>query len=223
MLIYCFWCIPLSLLISTPLFSFPLFLSQALSGDSAINPSLGRLVLQGLCPALHNLLTNGLKPHQSDLIAGRRPNSAWGLVQASTRPGSKYFPFIDSKIIFGCSMIRISPALSQPFPTHQSIHVDFSCLKCWIKKRKTGCRYRSTYGFTAVFCYSLLIPFCPVLYFKVQELRSCSTFKFRWEIYPSSDRANTGLMHSSLAYLSKYSLLYGSMTMCPCHQSNKYK
>lgn len=63
--------------------------NKALSGDSTINPSLGRLVLQCLCPALHSLLTDGLKPHQSDLIAGRRPNSAWGLVQASTRPGPK--------------------------------------------------------------------------------------------------------------------------------------
>ncbi|XP_061572879.1 uncharacterized protein rusc1 isoform X2 [Cololabis saira] len=62
---------------------------KALSGDSAINPSLGRLVLQCLCPALHSLLTDGLKPHQSDLIAGRRPNSTWGLVQATTKPGPK--------------------------------------------------------------------------------------------------------------------------------------
>lgn len=62
---------------------------KALSGDSAINPSLGRLVLQCLCPALHNLLADGLKPHQSDLIAGRRPNSAWALVQASTAPSPK--------------------------------------------------------------------------------------------------------------------------------------
>ncbi|XP_028985833.1 uncharacterized protein rusc1 isoform X3 [Betta splendens] len=66
-----------------------LSVNQALSGDSAINPSLGRLVLQCLCPALHGLLTDGLKPHQSDLIAGRRPNSAWGLVQASTKPGPR--------------------------------------------------------------------------------------------------------------------------------------
>ncbi|XP_019948751.2 uncharacterized protein rusc1 isoform X1 [Paralichthys olivaceus] len=66
-----------------------LSVNKALSGDSTINPSLGRLVLQCLCHALHNLLTDGLKPHQSDLIAGRRPNSAWGLVQASTKPGPK--------------------------------------------------------------------------------------------------------------------------------------
>ncbi|XP_075321697.1 uncharacterized protein rusc1 isoform X4 [Odontesthes bonariensis] len=62
---------------------------KTLSGDSTINPSLGRLVLQCFCPSLHSLLTDGLKPHQSDLIAGRRPNSAWGLVQATTRPGPK--------------------------------------------------------------------------------------------------------------------------------------
>ncbi|XP_037392667.1 RUN and SH3 domain-containing protein 1 isoform X4 [Pygocentrus nattereri] len=60
---------------------------KALSGDSSVNPTLGRLVLQCLCPALRDLLSDGLKPHQSDLIAGRRPNSPWGLVQASTKPG----------------------------------------------------------------------------------------------------------------------------------------
>ncbi|XP_066538984.1 uncharacterized protein rusc1 isoform X2 [Hoplias malabaricus] len=61
---------------------------KALSGDSSVNPTLGRLVLQCLCPALRDLISDGLKPHQSDLIAGRRPNSPWGLVQASTKPGS---------------------------------------------------------------------------------------------------------------------------------------
>ncbi|XP_051577256.1 uncharacterized protein rusc1 isoform X2 [Myxocyprinus asiaticus] len=60
---------------------------KALSGDSNVNPSLGRMVLQCLCPALCSLLSDGIKPHQSDLIAGRRPNSPWGLVQASTKPG----------------------------------------------------------------------------------------------------------------------------------------
>ncbi|XP_031431461.1 RUN and SH3 domain-containing protein 1 [Clupea harengus] len=64
-----------------------LLVDKALSGDSSINPALGRLVLQCLCPALRTLLSDGLKPHQSDLIAGRRPNSPWGLVQASTKPG----------------------------------------------------------------------------------------------------------------------------------------
>uniref|UniRef100_W5MGX1 RUN and SH3 domain containing 1 n=1 Tax=Lepisosteus oculatus TaxID=7918 RepID=W5MGX1_LEPOC len=61
---------------------------KAQSGDSSINPSVGRLVLQCLCPALCRLLSDSLKPYQSDLIAGRRPNSPWGLVQASTRPGT---------------------------------------------------------------------------------------------------------------------------------------
>ena len=58
-----------------------------------MNPSLGRVVVQCLCPALWSLLSDGLKPHQSDLIAGRRPNSAWGLVQASTKPGKQSLHF----------------------------------------------------------------------------------------------------------------------------------
>nr|XP_040020703.1 iporin-like isoform X2 [Gasterosteus aculeatus aculeatus] len=74
---------------------------KALSGDGTINPSLGRLVLQCLCPALHCLLTDGLKPHQSDLIAGRRPNSAWGLVQASTRPGPKTQALFNLQVCVG--------------------------------------------------------------------------------------------------------------------------
>ncbi|KAG5842868.1 hypothetical protein ANANG_G00182320 [Anguilla anguilla] len=57
------------------------------SGDSRVNPSLGRLVLQCLCPALSGLLADGLRPYQTDLITGRRPNSPWGLVQACTGPG----------------------------------------------------------------------------------------------------------------------------------------
>lgn len=96
-----------------PCFSFlssPLLFSQALSGDSTINPSLGRLVLQCLCPALHSLLTDGLKPHQSDLIAGRRPNSAWGLVQASTKPGR--IPRIIGKLMFLVMHIKNQALLS---------------------------------------------------------------------------------------------------------------
>lgn len=94
----------------------PLLCFQTLSGDSTINPALGRLVLQCLCPALHSLLTDGLKPHQSDLIAGRRPNSAWGLVQASTRPGSKKMSIYDLKIIRGYGKVG-SARSSFPLPS----------------------------------------------------------------------------------------------------------
>uniref|UniRef100_A0A671PV13 RUN domain-containing protein n=1 Tax=Sinocyclocheilus anshuiensis TaxID=1608454 RepID=A0A671PV13_9TELE len=73
---------------------------KTLSGDSRVNPSLGRLVLQCLCPALRNLLSDGFKPHQSDLIAGRRPNSPWGLVQASTKPGILHLDLAYKTITF---------------------------------------------------------------------------------------------------------------------------
>ncbi|XP_039623226.1 uncharacterized protein rusc1 isoform X6 [Polypterus senegalus] len=60
---------------------------KAQSGDSRLNPSLARVVLQSLCPALRCLLSDGLKPYLSDIIVGRRKNSPWGLVEASTQPG----------------------------------------------------------------------------------------------------------------------------------------
>ncbi|XP_051779027.1 uncharacterized protein rusc1 isoform X4 [Erpetoichthys calabaricus] len=60
---------------------------KAQSGDSRLNPSLARVVLQSLCPALCCLLSDGLRPYLSDIIVGRRKNSPWGLVEASTQPG----------------------------------------------------------------------------------------------------------------------------------------
>lgn len=57
--------------------------------------------------------------------------------------------------------------------------------------------------------------FLPLFLFKVQKHRPCSIFKFGLESCPSSDRANTGSMHSSSAYLSKYSLVSGSMKSAP--------
>lgn len=85
---------------------------QTLSGDSSVNPSLGRLVLQCLCPALRSLLCDGLKPHQSDLIAGRRPNSPWGLVQASTKPGIRHLDLDYKTIAFIKYLILYSTSLS---------------------------------------------------------------------------------------------------------------
>lgn len=117
--------------------SSPVFSPQALSGDSAINPSLGRLVLQCLCPALHSLLTDGLKPYQSDLIAGRRPNSAWSLVQASTRAGSISCIIalnIKNELLPRCSRVFFPLLVHSDKPCdlslsnflpHQSILVDF--------------------------------------------------------------------------------------------------
>ncbi|XP_036872577.1 AP-4 complex accessory subunit RUSC1 isoform X8 [Manis javanica] len=57
-------------------------------GDSRLSPDVGHLVLTTLCPALHALVADGLKPFRKDLITGQRRSSPWSVVEASVKPGS---------------------------------------------------------------------------------------------------------------------------------------
>ncbi|XP_004436222.1 PREDICTED: RUN and SH3 domain-containing protein 1 isoform X4 [Ceratotherium simum simum] len=61
---------------------------KAQLGDSRLSPDVGHLVLTTLCPALHALVADGLKPFQKDLITGQRRSSPWSVVEASVKPGS---------------------------------------------------------------------------------------------------------------------------------------
>uniref|UniRef100_A0A8C6W3R5 RUN and SH3 domain containing 1 n=3 Tax=Nannospalax galili TaxID=1026970 RepID=A0A8C6W3R5_NANGA len=61
---------------------------KAQLGDSRLSPDLGQLVLTTLCPALHALVADGLKPFRKDLITGQRKSSPWSVVEASVKPGS---------------------------------------------------------------------------------------------------------------------------------------
>ncbi|XP_057351012.1 AP-4 complex accessory subunit RUSC1 isoform X5 [Manis pentadactyla] len=56
-------------------------------GDSRLSPDVGHLVLTTLCPALHALVADGLKPFRKDLITGQRRSSPWSVVEASVKPG----------------------------------------------------------------------------------------------------------------------------------------
>ncbi|XP_043731813.1 RUN and SH3 domain-containing protein 1 isoform X2 [Cervus elaphus] len=61
---------------------------KAQLGDSRLSPDVGHLVLTTLCPALHALVADGLKPFRKDLITGQRRSSPWSVVEASVKPGS---------------------------------------------------------------------------------------------------------------------------------------
>ncbi|XP_078391878.1 AP-4 complex accessory subunit RUSC1-like isoform X2 [Cetorhinus maximus] len=65
---------------------------KAQLGDSRVNPSVGRLVLGDLCPALYTVLHDGLNLYQQDVILGRRPNSPWSVVEASVKAGPSLKP-----------------------------------------------------------------------------------------------------------------------------------
>ncbi|XP_026545201.1 RUN and SH3 domain-containing protein 1 [Notechis scutatus] len=60
---------------------------KAQLGDSQLTPNVGDLILHTLCPALHALVADGLKPFQKDVITGHRPSSPWSVIEASARPG----------------------------------------------------------------------------------------------------------------------------------------
>lgn len=68
---------------------------QAKLGNSWVSPNVGHLILKYLCPALHEVLQDGLKAYVLDLIIGQRRCQPWSLVEASTQLGENtgvYFP-----------------------------------------------------------------------------------------------------------------------------------
>ncbi|XP_074118315.1 AP-4 complex accessory subunit RUSC1 isoform X1 [Sminthopsis crassicaudata] len=65
---------------------------KAQLGDSRLSPDVGHLVLTTLCPALHALVADGLKPFRKDLITGQRRSNPWSVVEASVKPGSCTHP-----------------------------------------------------------------------------------------------------------------------------------
>lgn len=48
---------------------------------------MGHLILKYLCPALRDVLQDGLKAYVLDLIIGQRRCQPWSLVEASTQLG----------------------------------------------------------------------------------------------------------------------------------------
>ncbi|KAJ4926436.1 hypothetical protein JOQ06_008610 [Pogonophryne albipinna] len=69
-------------------------------GNSSCSPTIGSLVLEHLCPAIQNILEDGLRDHKLDFIVGQRRNHSWGVVEVSTRigPSTKVLHSLVSKI-----------------------------------------------------------------------------------------------------------------------------
>ncbi|XP_032425931.1 iporin isoform X2 [Xiphophorus hellerii] len=57
-------------------------------GNSSYSPTIAGLVLEHLCPAIQNILEDGLRDHKLDFIIGQRRNHSWSVVEISTRMGS---------------------------------------------------------------------------------------------------------------------------------------
>ncbi|XP_056313475.1 AP-4 complex accessory subunit RUSC2 isoform X2 [Danio aesculapii] len=60
---------------------------KAKLGNSSVSPNVGHLILKYLCPAIREILNDGLKAYVLDLIIGQRKNQPWSVVEASTQLG----------------------------------------------------------------------------------------------------------------------------------------
>ncbi|XP_052451843.1 AP-4 complex accessory subunit RUSC2 isoform X2 [Carassius gibelio] len=60
---------------------------KAKLGNSSVSPNVGHLILKYLCPAIREILRDGLKAYVLDLIIGQCKNQPWSVVEASTQLG----------------------------------------------------------------------------------------------------------------------------------------
>ncbi|XP_032297154.1 iporin isoform X2 [Coturnix japonica] len=73
---------------------------KAKLGNSSVSPNVGHLILKYLCPAVRDILSDGLKAYVLDMIIGQRRNIPWSVVEASTQlgPSTKLLHSLYSKI-----------------------------------------------------------------------------------------------------------------------------
>ncbi|XP_055489646.1 AP-4 complex accessory subunit RUSC2 isoform X3 [Leucoraja erinacea] len=60
---------------------------KAKLGNSTVSPNIGHLVLKYLCPAMKDILHDGLKAYILNVIIGQRKNLPWTVIEASTQLG----------------------------------------------------------------------------------------------------------------------------------------
>ncbi|KAM9251364.1 AP-4 complex accessory subunit RUSC2-like [Cariama cristata] len=73
---------------------------KAKLGNSSVSPNVGHLILKYLCPAVRDILSDGLKAYILDMIIGQMRNIPWSMVEASTQlgPSTKLLHSLYSKI-----------------------------------------------------------------------------------------------------------------------------
>lgn len=84
--------------------------NQAKLGNSWVSPNVGHLILKYLCPALHEVLQDGLKAYVLDLIIGQRRCQPWSLVEASTQLGEKFGGWYDLHVCLQVKLQRMTMA-----------------------------------------------------------------------------------------------------------------
>uniref|UniRef100_A0A672PQ19 RUN and SH3 domain containing 2 n=1 Tax=Sinocyclocheilus grahami TaxID=75366 RepID=A0A672PQ19_SINGR len=108
---------------------------KAKLGNSSVSPNVGHLILKYLCPAIREILHDGLKAYVLDLIIGQRKNQPWSVVEASTQlgPSTRVLHSLFSKVSQYCeltnhtSFILISFHLPFTLSNHAQLHTAHFC------------------------------------------------------------------------------------------------
>lgn len=85
--------------------------AQMRLGNSSCSPSVADLVLEHLCPAIQNILEDGLRDHKLDYVIGQSRNHSWKVVEISTRIGTRSCVFMMHEV--GGDMVNLSSCLSR--------------------------------------------------------------------------------------------------------------
>ncbi|KTG47455.1 hypothetical protein cypCar_00017924 [Cyprinus carpio] len=87
---------------------------KAKLGNSSVSPNVGHLILKYLCPAIREILHDGLKAYVLDLIIGQRKNQPWSVVEASTQlgPSTRVLHSLFSKVSQYCELTNYSMRLN---------------------------------------------------------------------------------------------------------------
>lgn len=67
-----------------------------------MSPNVGHLILKYLCPAVRDVLSDGLKAYILDMIIGQRRNIPWSVVEASTQLGMEVCSNAHCSAVFPC-------------------------------------------------------------------------------------------------------------------------
>lgn len=95
-------------------------------GSSSRSPTIVGLVLEHLCPAVQNILEDGLRDHKLDLIIGQRRNHSWSVVEASATTGNaapRFFFTFFQKISQSVCLVECQRLSRLPLPAGPSTRV----------------------------------------------------------------------------------------------------
>ncbi|XP_033114777.1 uncharacterized protein LOC117115180 [Anneissia japonica] len=113
-------------------------ISNAVLGDTVRTPTIGFLVLDHLCPAIANIIKDGMKPYIRNFIIGRMKNSIWQVVEATTElgPGTRSLYelvcLIQEQKSLSTDALKFNAFIFGLLSVSTLLHGSTKCLEVWL-------------------------------------------------------------------------------------------